>query len=355
MKIGLIGYFGYGNIGDEAILKYELRDLKKHLPFSSFTIITNQCKSVDKKPCIPLNLDDILNENFDLILWGGGWILYDIANNQKAFIKEVNLLDQLNKKFFNPIGLYGVSVGPIKLKEDIALSRKTNISDDVNFAIVRDKQSTKYLKKIGFKKDQIKLGADFGYEVNPSIEKSLNLPSNFILLSLSNFINKSKVDLTQLISFLNQQELPTIIIPAQYQTETSDDLIFAKSLNRQMHNSTVLGSIIRTPENIAGILSKANYVITNRLHIAILASVSGTPSIGINSPKKLDFFYKDIKQKQLNLKTTQITNKKLLKLSKYISSKKEVLTQQIQSLVLVKRQQSLSNAQTLVKLIRELN
>ena len=351
MKIGLIGYFGYGNIGDEAILKYELRDLQEHLPYTNFTIITNQCTQLEDNQCIPLDIDSIIREDFDLILWGGGWILYDIADNQKAFKREVEFIDKLKRKFTNQIGIYGTSVGPIEFKDSISIAMKTQINRNIDFAIIRDNQSISYLKKIGFKDSQIHLGSDFGYEVNPILDSSIILPNQFIALSLSNYLVKDGANLSDLITFCDQLPIKVLLLPAQYLDQSSNDLKFANQLNKKIRNSLVLGKIKRSPENIAGILSKANFVITNRLHIAILASVSGVPTIGINSPKKLDFFYKDINQPKLVLKPSQLTTNTLNKLSNIVTSNRGTLVKEIQTAVLTKRQQSLTNVQKLINIL----
>ena len=78
MKFGILGYFGYGNIGDEAILEYELRDLLCEFPEDDFVIFTNQDAKTRKDYKIKsAKIEKIENNKPDVLLWGGGWILYD--------------------------------------------------------------------------------------------------------------------------------------------------------------------------------------------------------------------------------------------------------------------------------------
>lgn len=356
-----MGYFGYGNVGDEAILEYELRDLQFHFPLYEFIVITDNFKnekSILNLKCIPQEVGHIVKEHFDLILWGGGWILYDTARNKQYFRKEVKFLHRLSEKLSEcRIILYGVSVGPIVYKRDVDLALKARLQHVISFAIVRDKFSGQQLIKIGFTDKQILRGADLGYEVIPLANpKTIIEDSNFIVLSLSNYVNLEKIDIKDIIRFCQEIPEKIILLPAQYSSSERDDLRYAENLQKKIGDkSRVLKSFNRAPEEIAGILAKAKYVITNRLHIAILSSISGTPVIGISCPNKLTFFYNDIRKENLCLQANQISVSKLRNLATNICNHRKSLSRDIQQKVSLVRQKALIDAQRLEEIIGKFN
>jgi polysaccharide pyruvyl transferase WcaK-like protein len=274
-----MGYFGYGNLGDEAILKYELIDLQQCFPLANFIIVSDGIiqGELRKFKQIPRRANAITQAGIDYLLWGGGWVLYDIANNKKAFIDEVRLLVKLKKaKPELSIILYSVTVGPIQDIELVRLAKKVRLYEVISFAIVRDTKSIRELKKLGFSNEQICLGSDYGYQVNPNFALKDITKNNYIIFSPSAYLKTYQNALISIMTFLKSQKDRIIIIPAQYTRTDSEDAVYAHELANTIGKGTIcLAPIYSSPENIVAVLSKAKYVVTNRLHIAVLASVLG--------------------------------------------------------------------------------
>ena len=138
-RILVSGYYGYNNIGDEAILKglvdgisqvsdAELVILSKN---PDFTQKKYKVDSVDRS-----NIFVIIKETIksDMVLLGGGSLLQDITSKKSIIYYLTILLIALffRKKTF----LYSQGIGPVRLKRNRFLTK--HILSKVDFINVRD-------------------------------------------------------------------------------------------------------------------------------------------------------------------------------------------------------------------------
>ena len=131
MKIGIIGYYGKGNIGDERILHCLRLFLKKH-EIHSFTITSNE------------RIDKI--NSCDYVLVGGGGLLLRRAN------QFYGLLSKITK----PIGVVGIGVD--SMNNDMAKTVDF-LLEKSDFFIVRDKESRELLSN----HPKVKVGPDLTF------------------------------------------------------------------------------------------------------------------------------------------------------------------------------------------------
>jgi polysaccharide pyruvyl transferase CsaB len=115
-RVGISGSYGGLNLGDEAILKGILRQLRASLPvevtvFSRNAEDTRARHEVERVvPVRKLSRDEVLPEvqRLDLLILGGGGILFD--GEAQIFLREVMLAHDHRV----PVMVYAISAGPLR-------------------------------------------------------------------------------------------------------------------------------------------------------------------------------------------------------------------------------------------------
>ena len=115
-RVGISGSYGGLNLGDEAILKSIVKQLRRSLPveiavFSRDADDTRARHEVERVvPVRKLSRDEVLPEiqRLDLLILGGGGILFD--GEAQVFLREVMLAHEHRI----PVMVYAVSAGPLR-------------------------------------------------------------------------------------------------------------------------------------------------------------------------------------------------------------------------------------------------
>lgn len=151
-KILISGYYGFDNFGDDAILQVIVSELKKHLKNPKITVISNNPEKTKKTYSVDsiykLNFKDInkkMNE-CDVFISGGGSLLQDVTSF-KSFIYYLGLIALAKFWYQKKTIVFAQGIGPISTAAARILTR--NILNNIDLLNVRDKESQKYLKKLG--------------------------------------------------------------------------------------------------------------------------------------------------------------------------------------------------------------
>ena len=148
--IGIAGSYGGLNVGDEAILKVAISELRSAIPdaeivvFSRNVADTRERHKLDRVvPAREAMRAQIRSEvgRLDLMLLGGGGILYD--REAQSYLYVTRIAQQLGV----PTATYAIGVGPLERRperQDVveALNR-------MSFLTVRDLQTKRLLEQIG--------------------------------------------------------------------------------------------------------------------------------------------------------------------------------------------------------------
>ena len=143
MKFLLAGYFGYGNFGDEAILKYALDILKYYYKDAQISVLTNSPyytkKNLEVDGIFRFNMKAVIKEikSSDILIFPGGSIFQDITS-LKSILYYLFLI--LTGLFFKKkVVLISQGIGPINRK--IIQNLTFKILRKVNLITVRDEKS----------------------------------------------------------------------------------------------------------------------------------------------------------------------------------------------------------------------
>jgi len=196
-NILISGYYGYSNIGDEAILATLIRDLRSILGTEDYNI---SVLSANPYATSTLNDGIFTIQRFDIfsvlreigranyVISGGGGLIQDVTSWKSPlyYLSIIGIAKLLNKKVL----IYANGVGPLKYKFNRFLSRL--ILNKVDKITVRDEDSLKFLNKIGVKKIQLTVDPIFSFEASEfSSYSSLSQRNNLSLEPISSLQHKN--------------------------------------------------------------------------------------------------------------------------------------------------------------------
>ena len=91
MKFLIAGYFGCGNLGDDAILESLVTGIKDNFPDSKLSVLsgnpseTKKCYKIDSYPRNKFRIVRQQIKKCDVFVLGGGGILQDITSSKSLY------------------------------------------------------------------------------------------------------------------------------------------------------------------------------------------------------------------------------------------------------------------------------
>lgn len=152
-RIGITGSYGGLNLGDEAILKSIITQLRATMPVDIRVFSRNAedtRRRHDVEQALPVRdmsraeARDAVAE-LDLLIFGGGGILYD--GEAELYLREVSLAHELNV----PVIIYAVSAGPLRSRT--VRERVAEALSKAAIVTVRDRPGRRLLEDIGVRRE----------------------------------------------------------------------------------------------------------------------------------------------------------------------------------------------------------
>jgi polysaccharide pyruvyl transferase CsaB len=318
MKAVLSGYFGFGNIGDEAILEGMIIGLRQKDPSIEITVLSGAPQKTSETYNVAsvnrTSFHDVIDSirRCDILISGGGGLIQD-SSGPFSVLYYLGII-YLAKFYGKTAVIVGQGFGPVRRFVNRLLCRW--ILRKVDMIIVRDERSSDDLIKLGIKAVPIHVAGD----VTPVLSKPDDLVSREILRSEG--IQLNDVPLIGISIRRPSKKLPKIKADKYYRTiaECSDHMIkkFGARLvfipfhypNDIIESSKIINLmanpvniILReyTPVEILGIISKMDLFIGMRLHSLIFSAMAQIPMVGIAYDPKVKRLMELIKQKYLNM------------------------------------------------------
>ena len=307
-KTILIGNFGAGNLGDEAILAGFLRKFphNNYLVLSARPRETSDLHQVESMKHFPSGPRSFFLSLFSLDLWK---IIREFKNCKKVIFPGGGLFCDPSKGIFvwsmqflmalilkKEIFLRGQSFGPIssnKMKKLTAflLSKAKEIE-------VRDPISKEFLENL-FKNYssptpqplspvQVKLGLDSAFFLEKE-KKSVSQKHKKIVICLKEGLFKSGMD-KKFAQNIEKLSLEIIFLEMQRNNgdEKGDQLEHKKVIHYLSPEIKYKLFSPKSPQEVIKILSRSDGVVSSRLHGIILASVVNKPFLAISYAPKVD-------------------------------------------------------------------
>ncbi len=309
VKVLLSGYYGYNNIGDEAILKglidslqvYDVK-LKVLSKNPEWTTKKYSVESADRS-----NLWQVLKEikNCDVLLSGGGSLLQDVTSSKSIIYYLMILLFGII--FGKKTIIYSQGIGPIKGKFNRKFTKF--VLNRVDYINVRDNNSHDYLRKIGIKKD-ITVTTDTVFGINkPSLKEGQGIIDNYskrdskklgvTIINWKDLGDRTVEESVKLLKIILEEkpDVDIFLIPFYYHVDLD---ILTKIYNRlkdDFENIYLVDKYLHV-DGYLSLVGNMDIYLSMRLHGLIFATLMGAYPIGISYDPKIDGFMKELNRNQ---------------------------------------------------------
>jgi polysaccharide pyruvyl transferase CsaB len=294
MKVVLSGYYGFNNVGDEAIL-YSIIQALRHLnPDIGITVLSNNPEHTEATYGVSAinrwKINDIKNalKEADGLISGGGSLLQDQTGPKSIpYYAGVMKLAQWEKK---PVFVYAQGMGPINKGYNKWIVRR--VLNKTNGITVRDDASKHLLESIGVKKD-IKVVPDpvMGLQMaeqNSDWLDSLDLKGSIISVTVRdwpsqvNFKEKIALALDKCV----QNQYNVVFVPMHGE----HDDITSREISKMMKEKSYVAPYDASIEEKITIIGQTDVLVGMRLHSLIFASINSVPFIALSYDPKIDAF-----------------------------------------------------------------
>lgn len=309
-KILISGYYGFHNIGDEAVLRCVTEQVRSVAPEVELTILSNDPEDTAEKyrvHSIPrMNPWKVLRALWrtDLLISGGGSLLQDVTGRFSIlYYLSIILLALLFRK---PVYIYSQGIGPLRGK----LNRRLTgwILKRVHAIAVRDAQSARLLEQIGVPASQITVTTDPVLR----LEKTDDARGRAILERFGVRPDSGRMlvgwavkagdeafleEIARSIRYLKQTyQADSVLIPFHFEQDAKCIHQLQALLGEEAYYITEKQLI----DEMLSIIGNLDLLVGVRLHSLIYAAVCGVPMIGISYDPKIDAFLSSISQKSVS-------------------------------------------------------
>lgn len=304
-SVFIFGYYGFENLGDEAILSSIVKMIKEKnskaeifaLSYNvKYTKRTHNINGVSRN-----SIKDIFNaiRNSDLVISGGGSLLQDVTSSRSLiyYLAIISIAKILKK----PVLFFCNGFGPIRKGLNKYLAKK--VINKVDKIVLRDPRSRRLMEEIGITRPiEVTTDATFCLDsVNEvrvkEIFESEGIPTDKSLIGISvrpwNVGKDFVYTMAKFGDYVANRGLGIVFIPMQ----ASKDEDISKEIIKHMEKQAYILKNGYTTEEILGIIGKLDILVGMRLHALIFAAIKEIPMIGLEYDPKVQSFLKMVDQK----------------------------------------------------------
>jgi len=305
--IAILGYYGFRNSGDDALLQAMINSLRKEKPDVSINVLSSNPRETKRHYKVEstnrYNIFKVIKtiKMSRLFILGGGSLIQD-GTSTKSLLYYL-LITKFAKKAGCKVMLYANGIGPVFKKAN--RRRAAKVLNSVDLITLREDDSALELKNMGVGVPKILVTADPAFAINNvnefaaeeilkgagiedgkpyaciSVRKWKNAPENFneLCAKMADYIAE-KYGITPLF------------IPMQYPYDAS----VGRNIVMAMKKKGVFISRRLDLSTMLGLVAKSEMVISVRLHMLIYATMQAVPCIGIAYDPKVSSFQKYLGQ-----------------------------------------------------------
>jgi len=324
--IALSGYYGFHNIGDEAILEAIVTALRRYQPeielvvFSADPLHTRETYGVEaiSRTHLP-SIIRVLRRS-DLLVSGGGGLLQDVTGpcSIPYYLGIMELAMLLGTK----VAVYAHGVGPLQHRWSRLWVKR--VLSRVSWVSVRDVASAQFLAELGLNRE-IRITADPVYSLEPAsredilsfweaygVKKSRMEP--LVGIALRPYPGETEFDqrLLEIIksgcNYLHR-EFGARLVYLPYHLEK--DLPLARALASLSSAQGIIFEQSLSSKEVIKLMGGLDLLIGMRLHALILAAICSVPFVALPYDPKVNAFLESIGEKNF-LPPEQLTFQELL-------------------------------------------
>ncbi len=318
IRVLIVGYYGFENAGDEAILQAIIGDLKALCPEIGFTAVSGDPAATCAMHAIDavswhdsLAIFDAVSET-DLIIVGGGGLFHDywgvnpnhFLTNRQSGIALYAGPAVLGALLGKPVMLYAVGIGPLLSEHAKQLTRVT--CQAASAITVRDEGSKRLLESIGVAGDRISVTADPVFSLTAKAATATSragLKKPLVAVSVRDWDTGVERDFWErefgagLDRFLGREGGTVLFVPlGRLQGERENDLRVSEQIQAAMRlrDSTVVITDDMNVAEVIQLLGECDLTVGMRLHALIFSALNRVPLVAVSYDPKVDAFMERI-------------------------------------------------------------
>lgn len=297
----ICGAYGYGNAGDDAILKSIIQSVRQLDRYMPITVLAKNTESIKKR----YRVDSIYTLSVLRILFAmrkstlyinGGGTLIQNATSQRSLWYYLFTL-RAAKMLGNKVDMYGCGIGPVQGKRNIGLVKKV-LNRSVDTITLREPDSVAELQSYGVKEPDIRLCSDPALALTPASDldaegylkkHGLSPDGKYLCLMLRTWYGFDVK--AEAFARCAEYAYKTYgLTPVFLSLNITYDTKAAKQVTAHLHCPYVILDDGAEPELLISVLARMTAVISLRLHGLILSSLSGIPMVGVSYDPKIGSF-----------------------------------------------------------------
>jgi len=350
------GYYGFDNLGDEAVLLSIIKTLRSLDKSLEITVLSARPDVTAARYGVKaINRTDflaVLRSIFrcDMLISGGGSLFQDITSRTSLFyyLSIVFLGILLRKK----VMVYGQGMGPLIDNMDKKIT--SFILRRVDMITLRDSSSLGLLNELGVKRN-VHVTADPVFTLAPSPDARIReildaegIHGNYILIAPRSWYDNELFRI-EMAKAADEIYLKTGV-GVVYCPFHEDDIEECRSIAGFMKCPYHILSKVYSPEDMIGIVSFSDMVIGVRLHSLIFGALAGRAIAGISYDPKINGFLKDIGVEPVGTMKT-VTAEQIVRYVESIWDGRERMGREIKARVEILKQKAYENGELALSLI----
>ncbi|MDI6600326.1 MAG: polysaccharide pyruvyl transferase CsaB [Thermoanaerobacteraceae bacterium] len=350
------GYYGFDNLGDEAVLLSIVKTLRSLDGTLEITVLSARPEvTAERYGVRAVNRTDffaVLRSIFkcDMLISGGGSLFQDVTSRTSLlYYLSIVFLGILFRK---KVMVYGQGLGPLINNTDRKIT--SFILRRVDMITLRDNSSFELLKELGIEKN-VHITADpvFTLEPSPDVRikellKSEGVYSDYILVAPRDWYNNElfRVEMAKALDQIYLKTGAEIVFCPFHESDIEE----SRSIADFMKCPHYILPKVYNPEDMLGIISLSQMVIGVRLHSLIFGALAGRPIAGISYDPKINGFLKDIGVKPVGVMKT-VTADQIVEYVEAIWDIRDKVGSEIKDKVEILKQKAHENGELAISLI----
>ena len=300
-QVLISGYYGFHNIGDEAVLGGILAGLREALPEVEPVVLsarpeeTTRLHGVAAIPRMDRRAIAAELAHTDLFISGGGSLLQDVTSFRSP-LYYLGVL-WLAQRAHVPTMMLAQGVGPLRNPLNRLLARR--VLNRMRMITVRDQGSADYLLRMGVDRPPIEVTADPSFLLSPDNSARLqewwaaHIPEGRAVIGVAlrrweeGIAEERYTAIADALATLAEETGALILfLPMQF----ADDLPIAEEIAGWTPAESRVLDLALSPCEMLAAVGQVDMILAMRLHTLIFAVQQGTAAFGIAyDPKVADF------------------------------------------------------------------
>ena len=294
------GYYGFGNMGDDSLLRAIIANLREEDPDARLTVMSRRPQETARiygthavNRFSPLAVIRAMR-HAKVLIFGGGNLLQD-GSSARSLLYYTWIL-KTAKRCGCKIMVYANGIGPLHLeKSKRAAAEALSLSDIIT---LREHDSVRECEALGVRCDRIRLTADPAFTLREAdaswvsgicTRAGISPNKRYYAVALRDWKTDSAQRQAAMAKICDRLYAEFGLIPVFLPMHEPLDLSVNRAVQMRCTCETVFLTGL-TGSELLGVLRRMEFVTAMRLHTLIYSAAVGTPSIGLAYDGKLRAF-----------------------------------------------------------------